>query len=34
MQAGKIVDFDIKEALAMKKPYDEELHMIAREIAI
>ena len=34
MQAGKIVDFDIQEALSMKKPYEEELHKIAREIAI
>ena len=34
MQAGKIVDFDIQEALSMKKPYEEELHQIAREIAI
>ena len=30
MQAGKIVDFDIQEALSMKKPYEEELHQIAR----
>ena len=34
MQAGKIVDFDIQEALSMKKPYEEELLQIAREIAI
>lgn len=33
MQANKIVDFDIQEALAMKKPYDERLHHIAEEIA-
>jgi len=30
---SKIVDYDIQEALAMKKPYDEELHIIAEEIA-
>lgn len=34
MQKGEIVDFDIQEALSMKKPYDEKLHNIAREIAI
>jgi 6-phosphofructokinase 1 len=34
MQKAEIVDFEIKEALAMKKPYDVELHEIAREIAI
>lgn len=33
MQNNKIVDFDIQEALAMKKPYDERLHHIAEEIA-
>ncbi len=33
MQNSKIVDFDIQEALAMKKPYDERLHHIAEEIA-
>ena len=33
MQANKIVDFDIQEALAMKKPYDERLHRIAEDIA-
>jgi len=32
MQKGEIVDFDIQEALAMKKPYDIELHKIAEEI--
>jgi 6-phosphofructokinase 1 len=32
MQSGKIVDFDIQEALSMKKPYDEHLHRIAEEI--
>lgn len=33
MQNSKIVDFDIQEALAMKKPYDEILHHLAEEIA-
>ena len=33
MQAGKIVDFDIQEALSMKKPYEEHLHQIAQDIA-
>lgn len=33
MQKGEIVDFDIQEALAMKKPYDEKLHHIAEEIS-
>lgn len=33
MQNGKIVDFDIKEALAMKKPFDENLYNIANEIS-
>lgn len=33
MQSGKIVDFDIKEALAMKKPFDENLYRIADEIS-
>ncbi len=32
MQRGEIVDFDIQEALAMKKPYEMELHAIAEEI--
>lgn len=32
MRDNKIVDFDIQEALAMKKPYDERLHHIAEEI--
>lgn len=32
MQQNKIVDFDIQEALAMKKPYDERLHHMAEEI--
>ncbi len=32
MKDNKIVDFDIQEALAMKKPYDEKLHLIAEEI--
>lgn len=30
---SKIVDYDIQEALSMKKPYDEKLHHIAEEIA-
>ena len=30
---NKVVDFDIQEALSMKKPYDERLHHIAEEIA-
>ena len=33
MQGGKIVDFDIQEALAMEKPYDGKLHQIAEDIA-
>ncbi len=33
MQCGKIVDFDIQEALSMTKPYDEKLHHIAEDIA-
>lgn len=33
MQNSEIVDFDIQEALAMKKPYDVRLHHIAEEIA-
>ena len=33
MQNRKIVDFDIQEALAMKKPFEEELYHIAGEIA-
>ena len=33
MQSSKIVDFDIQEALAMKKPFEEELYHIAGEIA-
>ncbi len=32
MQKNEIVDFDIQEALAMKKPYDEKLHNIVEEI--
>ena len=30
---SKIVDYDIQEALAMSKPYDERLHHIAEQIA-
>lgn len=33
MQNGKIVDFDIQEALSMEKSYDERLHRIAENIA-
>lgn len=33
MQNNKIVDFDIQEALSMKKPFDEDLFKIADEIA-
>lgn len=33
VQNGKVVDIDIKEALAMTKPYDERLHHICEEIA-
>ena len=34
LQNGKIVDFDINEALSMVKPFDKELYKIAREISI
>ena len=30
---SEIVDYDIQEALSMKKPYDEKLHHIAEQIA-
>ncbi len=30
---SKLVDYDIQEALAMSKPYDEKLHHIAEQIA-
>lgn len=30
---SKIVDYDIQEALSMKKPYDEKLHHMAEQIA-
>ena len=33
MQGGKVVDFDIQEALSMTKPYDEKLHQIAEDVA-
>ena len=33
LQNNKIVDFDIQEALSMKKPYEEHLHQIAQDIA-
>ncbi len=34
MQGGKIVDFDIQEALTMKKPFEEDLYKISDEISI
>lgn len=34
MQQNKIVDFDIQEALSMKKPFEEDLYQINREISI
>lgn len=33
MRDNKIVDFDIQEALAMKKPFDENLYKISDEIS-
>ncbi len=33
MQRSEIVDFDIQEALAMKKPFQNELYHISGEIA-
>ena len=33
MQNNKIVDFDIQEALSMKKPFENELYKIADEIS-
>ncbi len=33
MQNNKIVDFDIQEALSMKKPFEEDLYHIAGEIS-
>ncbi len=33
MQNNSITDFDIQEALSMKKPFEEDLYNIAREIA-
>lgn len=33
MQNGDIVNFDIQEALSMKKPFEEHLYNIAREMA-
>ncbi|NLP26259.1 MAG: 6-phosphofructokinase [Clostridiales bacterium] len=33
MKDNKIVDFDIQEALSMKKPFEDELYKIARELA-
>ena len=34
MQQGKIGDFDIQEALSMKKPFDEKLYQISNTISI
>ena len=34
MQQGKIVDFDIQEALSMKKSFDEKLYQISNTISI
>ena len=34
MQNNKVVDFDIQEALSMKKTVDETLYNIAHEISI
>ncbi|MBQ4164743.1 MAG: 6-phosphofructokinase, partial [Oscillospiraceae bacterium] len=34
MQNNKIVDFDIQEALSMKKPFNERLYKIANEISL
>lgn len=33
MQASKIVDFDIQEALSMKKRFEDDIYDVAREIA-
>ena len=33
MQNGKIVDFDIQEALSMKKPFELDLYNIANELS-
>ncbi len=33
MQSNKIVDFDIQEALSMKKPFEEDLYKIADKIS-
>ncbi len=33
MQSNKIVDFDIQEALSMKKDFEDDLYKVAREIA-
>lgn len=34
MQNNKIVDFDIQEALSMKKPFDQRLYDLSNEIAL
>ena len=33
MKDNKIVDFDIQEALSMKKPFEDELYKIANDIS-
>ena len=34
IQKDEVVDFDIQEALSMKKPYEDELHTIAEQLAL
>ncbi len=34
LKEGKVVDFDIQEALSMKKPFNERLYKIANDISI
>lgn len=34
LQSGKVCDFDIQEALSMKKPFNERLYKIANEISL
>lgn len=34
IQKDQVVDFDIQEALSMKKPYEDDLHRIAEELAL
>ena len=33
MQKNEVVDFDIQEALRMKKPFDTKLYQIAHDIS-